>query len=224
MWPFDQNNQQMYQRYAQAYDNGNVGGFDHRQVFEHLRQFMQGAPIEMQQQIYQQHFEQMPFEQRAILADRMPPQYGMDINDPSSMTQSFLRMGQEQPHLLRHVFDHPILLGSGVLLTGLIAKHILSHHHIQYNNQGYGSMQPQYAQQGYGQPYNQPQYAQQDYGQLYNQPQYSQPYNQQAMLEQELNQERQQEQNLRSELQNEERRLERLEERESHHRHREENF
>ncbi len=128
MWPFDQNNQYAYQQYAQGYDTGNYNGFDQNQAFGHLQQFMQGAPLDMQQQLYQQHFAQMPYEQRALLAQQVPPQYGMNPNDPFSMSQSFLRMGREQPQLLQRVCSHPLLLGSALALTGLVAKHMIDHH------------------------------------------------------------------------------------------------
>jgi hypothetical protein len=197
MWPFDQNNQQMYQQYAQAYDTGNYYGVDQNQTMGYLEQFLQGAPFDMQQQIYQQHFAQMPYEQRALMAQQVPPQYAMNPNDPFSMSQSFLRMGREQPYLLRQIFSHPLLIGAGLGLAGLVAKHMLAHHQQQM----YGG-QPQYG-------YNQggPQYG-------YNQ---GPGYGQDQYIQQELNQERREEQELRRELRQEERREERLEERERHH-------
>ena len=203
MWPFDQNNQQMYQQYAQAYNTGNYAGFDPYQSVGHVQQFMQNAPYDLQQQIYQQHFAQMPYEHRLLLAQRVPPQYGMDINNPTSMAQSLALMGQQQPGLLQHVFNHPILLGGGVALAALVAKHVIAHHERERFEQ-----QQQY---GYGQDFQ---------GQQYG-------YNQQPYLQQELNQERLQEQELRRELQQEERREERLEERlehHHHHHHREDSF
>lgn len=190
MWPFDQNNQQMYQQYAQAYDTGNYYGFDPHQALGYLQQFIQGAPLDMQQQLYQQHFAQMPYEQRVALAQQMPPQYYMDPNNPGLMAQSFLRLGQEQPNMLQRVFNHPLLLAGAIGLTGLVAKHVLSHHHNMYGNQQYNN---------YNQGYN---------------PGYQEQY-----LQQELDQERQEEQELRRELRAEERREERLEERERHHHH-----
>lgn len=195
MWPFDQNNQQMYQQYAQAYDTGNYSGFNPQQSFGHIQQFGQNAPYDMQQQVYQQHFAQMPYDQRALLAQRVPPQYAMDINNPASMAQSFALMGQQQPGLLQHVFNHPVLLGSGIALAALVAKHAIAHHERERFEQ-----QQQY---GYGQSFQ---------GQQSG-------YNQQDQyLQGELNQERREEQELRRELRQEERREERFEERERHHR------
>ncbi len=128
MWPFDQNNVPMYQQYAQAYDTGNYGGFDQNQVYGNIQQFMQGAPMDMQQNLFQQHFAQMPYEQRMIFAQQMPPEYGVDPNDPWSMSQGFMRMGRERPDLLAQILNHPLLLGAGVGLAGLIAKHMMNHY------------------------------------------------------------------------------------------------
>lgn len=201
MWPFDPNNQQMYQQYAQAYNTGNYTGFDPYQSVGHIQQFMQGAPYDLQQQIYQQHFAQMPYDQRVLFAQRVPPQYAMDINNPASMAQSFALMGQQQPGLLQQVFNHPILLGSSVVLAALVARHMIGNHERREEQYAYD----QGIQQGM-------QY--QQYG-----------YNQQNQyLNRELNQERREEQELRRELRQEERREERLEERLEHHPHRDDYF
>src|SRR5579859_3346489 len=140
MWPFNQYNQPIYQQYASAYDTGNYSGFDQNQVFGHIQQFMQGAPFDLQQNVYQQHFAQMPYQQRAFLAQQIPPQYGMDPNNPYAMAQGFTRFGQEQPGMLAQLLSHPLLLGSGVVLAGLIAKHVLAHN--QWGGGGYGAIQP----------------------------------------------------------------------------------
>jgi hypothetical protein len=155
MWPFDQNNQQVYQQYAQAYDMGNYNGFDPYQAMGHIQQFMQYAPWDMQQNIYQQHFAQMPYEQRFAIAQQVPPQYGMNPNDPFSMAQGFARLGQERPDILAGIFRHPLLLGGSVVLAGLIAKHMIAHHERQQYEM-YQQQQPQYGyNQSYGDPYGQ---------------------------------------------------------------------
>jgi hypothetical protein len=197
MWPFDQNNQQMYQQYAQGYQTGNYSGIDNNQVWSNLMQFMQGAPSDMQQSIYQQHFEQMPFEQRTLLAQQMPQGYYMDPNDTWSMAQTFHRLGQEQPGILQRILGHPLLTGAALGLVGLIARHALSHHHNTVYQEQYG-----YQQQPFG---YQPQYG-------YNQGSPQDPYGQQQLY-----QEERENQELRRELRHEERREERLEERERHH-------
>ncbi len=60
MFPFDQNNQQQYQQYAQASDSGDYSQVDPDQAAGHVQQFAQNAPPEMQQQAYGQYFQQMP--------------------------------------------------------------------------------------------------------------------------------------------------------------------
>lgn len=140
MWPFDQNNQPMYQQYASAYDSGNFSGVDPNQAYGHIQQFMQGAPFDMQQNVYQQHFAQMPYEQRAFFAQQIPPQYGLDPNNPMAMAQGFARFGREQPGMLSRLLSHPFLLGSGVVLAGLIAKHMIAHH--ERREYDYGAIPP----------------------------------------------------------------------------------
>ncbi len=152
MWPLDQNDYPMYQQYSHAYDTGNYNSIDAPQAFGHIQQFMADAPDDIQQQLYMQYFSQMPHEQRALLAQRMPPQYTMNSNDPWSMSQSFWRLGREKPYLVPQILDHPILLAVGVGLAGLIAKHVLQRHHHSYGQQPYGydqgdSQQDQYSQQ-----------------------------------------------------------------------------
>lgn len=201
MWPFDQNNQGMYQQYAQGYDTGNYNNFDQNQAFGHVQQFMQGAPFDMQQQIYQQHFNQMPYEQRVAFAQQMPPQYAMNPNDPLSMAQNFFRFGQEQPNMLNRIFSHPMLTGSALALAALIGKHMVDSHREgryeaeRYQNQQYGN-------------YQDPQYGG-----------YQNQRSQNAELREELREERREDQELRRELRAEEREEEREE---HHHRRREE--
>ncbi|GAC1563235.1 MAG: hypothetical protein NVS2B2_28570 [Ktedonobacteraceae bacterium] len=48
MWPFDPNNQPMYQQYAQAYTTQNYSGIDHNQALGHMQQFVQNAPPNLQ--------------------------------------------------------------------------------------------------------------------------------------------------------------------------------
>ncbi|GCF06660.1 hypothetical protein [Dictyobacter arantiisoli] len=204
MWPFDNNNQQAYQQYAQAYNTGNYNGFDSGQTLGHLNQFIQGAPADLQQSLFQQHFDQMPYEHRALLAQQMPPQYGIDPNNSWSMAQGLMRLGREQPQLLQRVFSHPVLLGSAAVLTGLIAKHMIDNH----RREEYREDRQEYANNGY----------QQQYGG------YQQPYGNQGYIQQELNEERREEKELRRELRQEERELERFEEGEHRHHHRREDY
>jgi hypothetical protein len=193
MWPFDNNNQQAYQQYSQAYDSGNYNGFDPFQTLGHITQFMQGAPTDTQHNLYRQHFEQMPYEQRAALVQQMPREYQADPNDTNSLAHNFLRLGQERPNLLQTIFSHPLLLGASVGLAGLIAKHMLSHHQQQqqqqngYGNQQFGGGYNQGNNQGFQGGYQQNQYQQQNQN-----------------LQQEVDQLRSEEQELRRELNEEE--------------------
>lgn len=128
MWPFDANNQQMYQKYAQAYNTGNFSNIDPNEAAGQLQTFMRNAPPDVQQRIFQEHFSNMSPQQRATLAQQLPPEYGVNPNDPASLAQGFQRMGKERPDLLQKVVAHPVLTGAAVGLTALIAKHMLEEH------------------------------------------------------------------------------------------------
>ncbi len=135
MWPFDQNNQQMYEQYSQAHQAGDYSSIDPNQAMGSMQQFMQNAPSDTQQQVYQQHFEQMPYEQRSHFAQQMPQGYGVDPNDPQGMAQGFQQMGQQQPGMLSQIFGQGgssgSPMGQGMLggLVGAVAQHMM-------NNQG----------------------------------------------------------------------------------------
>ena len=126
MWPFDQNNQQMYEQYAQAHTTGNYGGIDPSQAIGQLMKFVQNAPPNEQQQVYQQHFSQMPQEQRGFVAQQMPPEYGVNPNNPSSLAQGFQQLGQQQPGLLQRVLSNPAMVSTAVSLATMAAKHVLN--------------------------------------------------------------------------------------------------
>ncbi len=138
MWPFDQNNQQTYQQYSQAYQSGDYNGIDQNQAMGHMQQFMQNAPADTQQQVYQQHFEQMPYDQRQQFAQQMPQGYGFDPSNPQGMAQSFHQVGQEQPGMLSQMLGQGGMggnsMGQGMLggLVGAVAQHMM-------NNRGGGS-------------------------------------------------------------------------------------
>jgi hypothetical protein len=127
MWPFDANNQQMYQKYAQAYDRGDYSNVDQHEAKGHVQQFVRNAPPEAQQRVFEQHFAELPPDQRTQLAQMFPPEYHADPNNPASMAQAMTRVGQERPDVLQRILDHPILLATTVGLAGLIAKHMLEH-------------------------------------------------------------------------------------------------
>ncbi len=149
MYPYDQTNHQMYERYAQAHDTGDYEGIDHGQAVGHVQQFMQQAPPEVQQQVYQQHFAQMPYEQRQQFAQQAPPPYQgyMDPTNPQQMAQGFYQMGQQQPGLVQQLLaavggqhaqsgqggqggflGSPLGKAAAVGLAALAAKQVLGGH------------------------------------------------------------------------------------------------
>lgn len=144
MWSSDSNNQQMYQQYAQAYSTGNYSAIDPNQAPGHLQALMQNIPANEVQQLFAQHFNQMSPDQRSLLAQQMPPEYGTNPNDPVSLAQSFQRMSQERPDMLQRIFSHPVLVSGAVGLTALLAKHMM-----EKRNQYAGTRGQQY---GYGNP------------------------------------------------------------------------
>lgn len=207
MWPFDNNNQQVYQQYAQAYDSGDYSNVDPNQAAYHLQQFTQNAPPDLQQQIFQQHFGQMPYEQRAALAQHMPQHYNVNPNDPFSMAQGFMRLGKEHPNILQNAFGHPLLMGAMVGLTAVVAKHMIDNH--QRHAQTYGQ------QAVYGQGYDNNQFANNQYA---NNQYGNNPRGQDQYMQQELNQEEREVKELRRELREERREEGYDEERPRHHR------
>ena len=163
MYPFDQNNRQMYEQYAQAHESGNHEGIDPNQAYGHVQQFMRQAPPEMQQQVYQQHFEQMPYDQRQQFAQQAPPQY------QQQMGQGFYQMGQQQPGILQQLLGaaggrgtqgggpgggmggllaNPMAKAALVGIAGLAAKQLLGGHRGGGLGGGVGSLLG--GGQGYG--------------------------------------------------------------------------
>jgi len=129
MYPFDQNNQQQYQQYAQASDSGDYSQVDPNEATNHVQQFAQNAPPEMQQQVYGQAFQQMPRDQREQFVQQLPAeaQGQMDPSDPQGMGQSLHQMGQQDPNLLQKVWNNPMGKIAAVGIAGFAAKEILSH-------------------------------------------------------------------------------------------------
>jgi len=127
MWPFDSNKQQMYERYAQAYDTRDYSNIDPNEAQDHLQQFVQNAHPQIQQRVFHQHFARMSPGQRAELAQQLPPEYGVNPNDPASMAQVMAQLSQERPDMLQRLLNHPVLLAGTVGLAALIAKHVLEH-------------------------------------------------------------------------------------------------
>ena len=96
MWPIDQNNQQMYQQYANAWDQGTYGQLPEQEARQNYRQLVQNAPPELVEQAHQQYYEQMPQQQRGGLMQGLlgaltqqrynPQQAGISSNDPYNMS------------------------------------------------------------------------------------------------------------------------------------------
>ena len=127
MWPFDQNKQQQYQQYAQAYDTGNYNSIDPNEAQGQVQQFVQNAPPNEIQHVFEQHFANLDPSQRTQLAQQFPPEYGVNPNNPASMAQSMARMKQERPDELQRLVSHPVLVAGAAGLAALMAKHMLSH-------------------------------------------------------------------------------------------------
>jgi len=128
MYPFDQNNQQAYQQYAQASDSGDYSQVDADQAASHVQQFAQNAPPELQQQVYGQYFQQMPQEQREQFVQQLPAetQGQMDPSDPQGMGQGLHQLGQQNPNILQQVWNNPFGKVAAVGIAGFAAKELLS--------------------------------------------------------------------------------------------------
>ncbi len=146
MWPFDPNNQQMYQNYANAWDQGTYNQLPEQEAHQNYRQFVQNAPPEMVQQVHEQYYEQMPPQQRGGLMQGLmgaltqqgynPQQAGIQNADPYSMSprdagRLSAYAGQQNPDILHQIMGPGGPLGStGAKLAvagiaALAAKQIL---------------------------------------------------------------------------------------------------
>ena len=146
MWPFDPNNQQMYQQYANAWDQGTYGQIPEQEARQNYQQFVQNAPPQMVQQVHQQYYEQMPPQQRGGLMQGLlgaltqqgynPQQAGLSNYNPNNMSpQDAARLTgyaqQQNPDILHQLLGPGGPLGSTgakVAVAGiaaLAAKQIL---------------------------------------------------------------------------------------------------
>lgn len=127
MFPFDQNNQQMYQQYANHWDQGTYSQIPYDQAQQNYRQFVQNAPPQMVEQVHQQYYEQMPQQQRGNLVQGLlgaltgqglnPQQAGIPINDPRNASpQDAARLTgyaqQQNPDILHQIMGPGGPLGS----------------------------------------------------------------------------------------------------------------
>ena len=127
MYPYDQNNQQMYQQYANHADQGTYSQIPDQEAQQNYTQFVQNAPPQMVQQAHEQYYQQMPPQQRGGLMQglmgglmqrgAMPQQMGIQNTDPNTMSpQDAARVtgyaAQQQPDLLHQIMGPGGPLGS----------------------------------------------------------------------------------------------------------------
>lgn len=146
MQQFDQNNQQIYQNYANAWDQGTYSQIPEQEARENYRRFIQSAPPQAIEQVHQQYYEQMPLQQRGGLVQGLlqgltqrgfnPQQAGIQNTDPYNMSpRDAARLTgyaqQRDPDILHQVLGPNGPLGSTGAklavagLAALAAKHFL---------------------------------------------------------------------------------------------------
>ncbi len=146
MYPYDQNNTQMYQQYANAWDQGNYNQIPEDQARQNYQQFVRNAPPQMVQQVHEQYYQQMPPQQRGGLIQGLmgalqqrgydPRQAGIQNTDPYNMSpQEAARLTsyaqQQQPDILHQILGPGGPLGSTGAklavagLAALAAKNLL---------------------------------------------------------------------------------------------------
>lgn len=121
MWPFDPQQQQTYQNYANAWDQGTYHQLPEQEVQQNYQQFVQNAPPQFVQQVHEQYFQQAPADQRGgllqgVLSGLMqrgvnPQQAGVQNTDPNRMSpQEAARLttyGQQLPGMIQQVMGNP---------------------------------------------------------------------------------------------------------------------
>ena len=127
MYPFDQNNQQMYQQYANHWDQGTYSQIPSQEAQQNYQQFVQNAPPQMVEQAHQQYYQQMPPQQRGNLMQGLmsaltnrglnPQQAGIQNTNPYNMSpQDAARLTgyaqQQSPDILHQVLGPGGPLGS----------------------------------------------------------------------------------------------------------------
>ena len=133
MFPFDQDQEQILQQYAQAADQGDFSQIDHYEAAGSLQQFAQKVPPDLQQRAYAQAFSQMPDDYRQQLVQELPPdvQEQLDPSDPEAMAQGFAQVTQQRPNLLQeagNVLKNPVAKVAVAGLAAVAAKHVWDQH------------------------------------------------------------------------------------------------
>ncbi|HZU68920.1 MAG TPA: hypothetical protein VFA09_16715 [Ktedonobacteraceae bacterium] len=140
MWPFDANNQQMYQQYANAWEQGTYNQLPNQEVQQNYQRFVQNAPPQLVQQVHEQYFQQAPAEQRGgllqgVLSGLMqrgvnPQQAGIQNTNPYNMSpqEAGRLMGYAQPYMpgmLQQVMANPAAQSAVAGLVSYAAKQML---------------------------------------------------------------------------------------------------
>ena len=127
MWPYDPNNQQMYQNYANSWDQGTYSQIPDQEAYQNYRQFVNNAPPQMVAQAHQQYYQQMSPQQRGGLLQGLlgglmqqgysPQQMGLQNTNPNNMSpQDAARMTgfaqQQNPDILHQIMGPGGPLGS----------------------------------------------------------------------------------------------------------------
>ena len=147
MGPFGHSNQQQYQNYANAWDQGTYGQIPEQQAQQNYQQFVRNASPQQVEQAHAQYYAQMPQQQRTSVVQALlnsltqhgydPRAAGIQNTNPATMSpQDAARLttyaSQQNPDILQQVFGPggPLhstaakLAVAGVL--ALAAKHFLS--------------------------------------------------------------------------------------------------
>ncbi len=153
MYPYDQNNQQMYQQYANAWDQGTYSQLPEQETRQNYQQFVQNAPPQMVEQVHQQYYEQMPQQQRGGLMQGLmsglmqrginPQQAGIQNTDPYSMSpQDAGRLTgyaqQQSPDILHQIMGPGGPLGSTGAKLAVAGIAALAARQLFNNNGGGG--------------------------------------------------------------------------------------
>jgi hypothetical protein len=140
MWPFDSSQQEMYQNYASAWDQGTYNQLPAGEVQQNYQRFVQNAPAPLVQQVHQQYFQQAPADQRGgllqgVLSGLMqrgvnPQQAGVQNTDPYSMSGQeaanlLTYAGQQHPGIISQVMSNPMAKTAVAGLVSYAAKQML---------------------------------------------------------------------------------------------------
>ena len=161
MFGFDQDEEQKFQQFAQAADQGDFSQIDHYEAAGSLQQFAQKVPPDLQQRAYAQAFSQMPDDYRQQFVQELPPdvQEKLDPSDPEALAQGFAQVTQQRPNLLEevgNVFQNPVAKVAVAGLAAVAAKHVWDQHQHKHGPSrggrgGYGQDQAMGFQSGYDQ-------------------------------------------------------------------------